>query len=169
MTSCAEPYLAKAGECALAARLTAVLALQLRRLPQQAEALARVCGKISRCAAVLSVAGRASRTMLIPLKDRSAAVPLCRSPLPANKLCKREVSRCRSRMPSRILPLPQAQHSGYRCIARVLGRHRLGIRSRSASLSNENRGHCGENEQYAPQARHSEAVSSVDCVGKTLI
>src|SRR6516225_5988090 len=38
-----------------------------------------------------------------------------------------------------------------------------GIRSRSASLSNENRGHSRENEQHAKQARHSEAVRSAAC------
>ncbi len=45
------------------------------------------------------------------------------------------------------------------CITRPSDKARR-IRSRSASLSNENRGHSAEKEQHAPHARHSEAVSS---------
>jgi hypothetical protein len=37
-----------------------------------------------------------------------------------------------------------------------------GIRARSASLSSENRGHCAENEQHAPQAWHTTDASSGD-------
>jgi translation initiation factor IF-1 len=60
----------------------------------------------------------------IALKDRTGAVPVGRNHLPANKLCKRRASRCRSRMPSRCLPLPRAPHSDCHCIACDLGRHR---------------------------------------------
>jgi len=51
-------------------------------------------------------------------------VPLCRSHLQANKLCKRQALRCRLRRPSRPLPLPQAPHSDFRCIACVQSRRR---------------------------------------------
>jgi hypothetical protein len=35
--------------------------------------------------------------------------------------------------------------------------------------TNAKRGHSGENEQHAPQAWQSEAVTSTACVGKTVI
>src|SRR5215471_18962932 len=62
-------------------------------------------------------------------------------------------------------PTSAAQRSPlHRMPPRSPSTYAWGIRSRSASLSNENRGHSRENEQHAPQARHSEAVSSAACV-----
>jgi hypothetical protein len=51
---------------------------------------------------------------------------------------------------------------------RLLSTNAWGIRSRSASLSNENRGYSSENEQHAPQVRHSEMVISAGCADKTI-
>jgi hypothetical protein len=41
------------------------------------------------------------------------------------------------------------------------------MRSRAASSSNENRGHCDENEQHAPQARQMDDGSS--CISVALM
>jgi len=57
-------------------------------------------------------------------RDRSAAAPFGRSHRPANKLCKRQASRYRSRIPSRCLPHPLAPYSDHRCTAFAVGCHR---------------------------------------------
>jgi hypothetical protein len=171
---CAERFLAKPGECELPAKSTAVLALQWRRLAHQAETLdrERCCwpsrasgsGKISRCAAVLNMAGRAARTILILLKIE---VPPChfagvisRQTSSANVRSYGVDRACRgdSYSPTSATQRPPP----HRIRTRSPSTYARGIRSGSASLSNEKRGHSGANEQHAPQARHSEAVSSGD-------